>query len=214
MSDTLPSDLVSRIARWKAGGADPELDQLFGHQPQPSVASPFVSAGPSSMHAASSSAAHVSGDMAQQGLSPKASPRFNLSAFLPNFKETVALLLVLNFALLGGLWYRFETTRQPEIATVGVTALTRLYANKVANDPNATPEVIRAKTEIFQDTVRKSVEDLSARKKVIILAREAVLTGEHEDLTPLLEEEVNKIATSQVNAHQKGGLDATLLPGQ
>lgn len=214
MSDTLPSDLVSRIARWKEGATDPELDQLFGQQAQPTVASPFVSSRPAPRQATASSGAQAPGDMAQQGLVPKAAPRFKLSAFLPNFKETVALLLVVNFALLGGLWYRFETTRQPEIATVGVTSLTRLYATKVANDPNATPEVIRAKTEIFQDTVRKSVEDLSTRKKVIILAREAVLTGEHEDLTPLLEEEVNKIATSQVNTQQKGGLDATLLPGQ
>lgn len=210
MSETLtpsqnaqPSDDVSaRIALWRAGAPDPELDALFKKpSPQP-VASPFLS-GPSNPVSQSAEATVQ-----------KTGTKVKISQFVPNFKETVTLLLVANFALLGALWYRFETTRQPEIATVGVTALTRLYANKVANDPNATPEVIRAKTEIFQDTVRKSVEDLSARKKVIILAREAVLTGEHEDLTPLLEEEVNKIATSQVNTQRKGGLDAALLPVQ
>jgi hypothetical protein len=132
---------------------------------------------------------------------------------MPTSREMIVLLLVGNFVFTGALWYRFETTRQPEIATVGVTALTRLYATKVAADPNATPEILKAKTELFQDTVRKAVEDLALRKKVIIIAREAVLTGEHEDLTPELEAAVAKIAESDVQgaSQPKGGLDGNLL---
>lgn len=156
----------------------------------------------------------------QQAISPPVQPAQNsevlkkrLKGMMPTSRELIVLLLLGNFVFTGALWYRFETTRQPEIATVGVTALTRLYATKVAADPNATPEILKAKTELFQDTVRKAVEDLALRKKVIIIAREAVLTGEHEDLTPELEAAVAKIAESDVKgaSQPKGGLDGNLL---
>lgn len=144
---------------------------------------------------------------------PTSSAKAKIKSVMPSFKEAMIVLLLGNFVFTGALWYRFETTRQPEIATVGVTALTRLYMTKVAADPNATPEILQAKTELFQDTVRKAVEELAVRKKVIIVAREAVLTGEHEDLTPELEAAVAQIADAnvQAKAQPKGGLDANLL---
>lgn len=129
-----------------------------------------------------------------------------------SFREGMVGLLMINLAVTGSLLYKVETNKQPVIATVGVTSLTRLYASKVANDPTASPEMIKAKTEIFQDVVRKKVQELATQKGVMILARECVLTGEAEDLTPDLETTVNTMLKSApAGQAATGGLDSNLL---
>ena len=129
-----------------------------------------------------------------------------------SFKETVVALMIGNLVVTGGLWIRVATEKPPVIATVGVTALTRLYASRIANDPNATPEQVTLKTQLFQDLVRKEIQRLAVKKGVVILAREAVLTGDSEDLTPVLEDSVNDaMKTLPADVAPKGGIDDSLL---
>ena len=93
-----------------------------------------------------------------------------------------------------------------------MTALTRLYASRIANDPNATPEQVTLKTQLFQDLVRKEIQRLAVKKGVVILAREAVLTGDSEDLTPVLEDSVNDAMKAlPADVAPKGGIDDSLL---
>ena len=132
--------------------------------------------------------------------------------FRLSFRETVVAMLIGNVVVTGGLWIKVATERPPVIATVGVTALTRLYASRIANDPNATPEQVQLKTQLFQDLVRKEIQRLALKKGVVILAREAVLTGDSEDLTPVLEDSVNDAMKAlPATAAPKGGIDDSLL---
>ncbi len=128
------------------------------------------------------------------------------------FKEAVVALLIGNFVVTGGLWIKVATQKPPVIATVGVTALTRLYASRIANDSNTTPEQVSLKTQLFQDLVRKEIQRLAVKKGVVILAREAVLTGDSEDLTPVLEDAVSDaMKATPTDPAPKGGIDDSLL---
>lgn len=153
-----------------------------------------------------------------QGTSPAAAPtsakqKLGFVRHLRlSFKEAVVALMIGNLVVTGGLWIRVATEKPPVIATVGVTALTRLYASRIANDPNATPEQVTLKTQLFQDLVRKEIQRLAVKKGVVILAREAVLTGDSEDLTPVLEDSVNDaMKTLPAAVAPKGGIDDSLL---
>lgn len=147
-----------------------------------------------------------------QAPAPKAKGKLagRVRAFAPTFKEGVIGLLALNAVVTGVLLWKVETTRPPVIATVGVSALTRMFVQRVGSDPSLTPEALKLKTTMFQDVIRQKVSDLATKRGLIIMARECILSGENEDLTPVIEQALTDNLKSTTET-PKGGLDDDLL---
>jgi hypothetical protein len=124
-------------------------------------------------------------------------PRFRVTAV-----EIAIFLLVLNIFAVAALYIKTERDKAPIVATVGVTALARNYEAQFANDPNATPELVKLKTNIFMGSAEQAVKAMSQKQHMIILARECVLAGEAKDLTPDLQQVVD--TALKRNAAQQG----------
>jgi hypothetical protein len=110
-------------------------------------------------------------------------PRFRVTAV-----EIAIFLLVINLCAVAALYVKTERDKAPIVATVGVTALARNYEAQFANDPNATPELVKLKTSIFMGSAEQAVKTMSQKQHMVILARECVLAGEAKDLTPDLQQ--------------------------
>ncbi len=100
--------------------------------------------------------------------------------------EIAVFMLVLNLFAVGALYLKTEKEKAPVMATVSVTSLARGYEERFANDPTATPEVVKLQTNIFMASAEQAVKEMSAKQHMLILARECVLAGETRDLTPEL----------------------------
>lgn len=132
------------------------------------------------------------------GLKPsRERPRFRVTAV-----EVAIFLLVINLCAVAALYIKTERDKAPIVATVGVTALARNYEAQFANDPNATPELVKLKTNIFMGSAEQAVKAISQKQHMIILARECVLAGEAKDLTPDLQQIVD--TALKKNAAQQG----------
>lgn len=111
-------------------------------------------------------------------------PKRNRLGFHLTMTEVAVFMLVLNLFAVGALYLKTEKEKAPVMATVSVTSLARGYEERFANDPTATPEVVKLQTNIFMASAEQAVKEMSAKQHMLILARECVLAGEAKDLTP------------------------------
>ncbi len=116
---------------------------------------------------------------------PPAPPRKSfLSVFKMSGKEVVILLLILNLFGMVGLFIKIEMNKPAPYETVSVAQMGTVYEDALSKDPTNSPDMIKAKTQIYMAVTQKALEAIAAKDKSIILVRECVLAGEYRDLTP------------------------------
>lgn len=135
---------------------------------------------------------------------PAAAPAKRISKVKLTITEVAVFLLVINLFGMVALYIKMERDKPPVVATVAVTALARNYEQQFANDPNSTPELVKAKTNIFMASAEEAVKAYAHDQHMVILARECVLAGESKDLTSDMQSVVD--AALKKNAAQAGGL--------
>ena len=121
-----------------------------------------------------------------------------------------AQLAVLGFGLLAisnvSAWLEIRKLKAgPDVSVVSVRQMTQDYVNQISSQP-ITPQEAMARTQVFTAAAQQEVEHVGAGHG-LVLARECVLTGEKNDLTP----EVQKSVTAKLAA-LTGGLSQVAGP--
>ena len=125
--------------------------------------------------------------------------------------EIGLFLLVLNLAVMAVLFIKVYQNKPPVIATVAVSQLARTYESQFVSDPTATPELIKLKTNIFMAQTEQAVQAMAVKQHMVVFARECVLSGETQDLTPQLQTVIDN-ALKQAKPEQAAGGDDAVSP--
>ena len=117
-----------------------------------------------------------------------------------------ALVLVLGVSLLSnvGLWLHVrDLEKGPTVAVVGVREMTQSYLRRVATS-DVTPDEAAIRAKAFLAVAQDQMSRMVTTKGRLVLARECVLSGEAQDLTPELASSVEKklaAATGGLSEH-------------
>ncbi len=120
-----------------------------------------------------------------------------------------ALALMLGVLALSNLllWLQVQDLEKgPAVAVIGVREMTQGYLRKVATS-EVTPEEAGIRAKAFLAVAEDEMSRMAPARGHLVLARECVLSGEAQDLTPELERVVEKTLSAAT-----GGLSERIGP--
>lgn len=114
-----------------------------------------------------------------------------LGRFLPNKTEAmvgaIALLAMSNAAQ----WVELHKKSDQRIVTVSIRDLTNKYVAKLATNPDIKPAEVAIRADVMLAVSADAAKRFADKEGALVVARECVVAGEKDDITPLMEAAVD-----------------------